>query len=137
MAYNLCGCSVPSESICAPTPCPPPDDCKIFLDWDCNKYHKNTPGLISALTNLGLGNGTSLTVFAEKVDSVLSPTYTISATYAAMLIAFNALITATFPREHNFYVTADEVNMAGKKGAYKYIPGFTPTPAQITINFND
>ena len=39
--------------------------------------------------------------------------------------------------EWTFYIQTDFQNMSGKKGAYKYIPGFTPTPAQIAINFND
>jgi len=39
--------------------------------------------------------------------------------------------------EWTFYVFTDFQNMSGKKGAYKYIPGFTITPAQIAINFND
>lgn len=39
--------------------------------------------------------------------------------------------------EVNFYVTVDNKNMGGKKGAYKYVPDFTPTPAQMAINFND
>lgn len=36
-----------------------------------------------------------------------------------------------------YYVLTDNQNMGGKKGAYVYIPNFTPTPAQIAINFND
>lgn len=39
--------------------------------------------------------------------------------------------------EITYYVTTDNQNMGGKKGAYKYVPTFTPTPAQIAINFND
>jgi len=36
-----------------------------------------------------------------------------------------------------YYVLTDNQNMGGKKGAYRYVPTFTPTPAQLAINFND
>lgn len=39
--------------------------------------------------------------------------------------------------DFTFYVVTDNENMGGKKGAYKYVPNFTDTPAQIAIDFND
>jgi len=40
-------------------------------------------------------------------------------------------------QERTYYILTDNENMGGKKGAYKYVPGFTTTPSQIAINFND
>lgn len=57
--------------------------------------------------------------------------YEIVATYDDISPLFNG------PVVKFFFVISDSFNMGGKKGCYMYIPGFTTTPAQVAIDFND
>lgn len=71
----------------------------------------------------------------KKLDLTLNVThagnyYKIVQTYADIMPLFNG------ENEITFYVVADE-RYANRKTAYKYIPGFTDTPAYIAIDFND
>lgn len=69
--------------------------------------------------------------FGDLIDTLKGEYFVIVQNYSDIAVLFTGIYPITF------YVLTDSENMAGKKGAYRYVPGFTDTPAQLAINFND
>lgn len=91
----------------------------------------------TAIHVLKADNGKWYEVSSQGVNGDTENNFITVDTVEEMDDLYDELVEQEYQNQFDFFVTIDNRNMGGKKGAYKYVPGFTTSPSQIAINFND